>query len=322
MKKIALKNAARGTAFDYAGQSWILLENDDGRALCLSKDIIETRAFDEGNCNNFAVASSKEYLNGAYLDNLLEDVNGPNAFLTTELDLTTDDGLKDYGTCTVTIFLLTVDQYRRNRDVIPNADDWWWLSTAFSTKSNGYESLARVVYADGTLGWNNACDGHYGPRPACYLDSDLLISIEDDEATDDVTPEHAGEIIAALAEQFGGTFATEDQLTTALSFMLGTLRATREKEARQTPCRPRPSSTFRAISRPAARFRSGSATTATTRARRGRTSRRRPAPARSTTSQTRPRRPQRGASRSRPSCSAALLRRPATFSRSEVTLHD
>ena len=40
------------------------------------------------------------------------------------------------------------------------------------------------------------------------------------------------EIIAALAEQFGGTFATEDQLTTALSFMLGTLRATREKEAR------------------------------------------------------------------------------------------
>lgn len=160
MKKIALKNAARGTAFDYAGQSWILLENDDGRTLCLSKDIIETRAFDEGNCNNFAVASSKEYLNGAYLDNLLEDVNGPNAFLTTELDLTTDDGLKDYGTCTVTIFLLTVDQYRRNRDVIPNADDWWWLSTAFSTKSNGYESLARFVDADGTLRWDSAFNGY------------------------------------------------------------------------------------------------------------------------------------------------------------------
>lgn len=165
MKKIALKNAARGTAFDYAGQSWILLENDDGRALCLSKDIIETRAFDEGNCNNFAVASSKEYLNGAYLDNLLEDVNGPNAFLTTELDLTTDDGLKDYGTCTVTIFLLTVGQYRRNRDVIPNADDWWWLSTAFSTKSNGYESLARLVYADGTLSGLLAYYGDFGLRP-------------------------------------------------------------------------------------------------------------------------------------------------------------
>ena len=227
MKKIALKNAARGTAFDYAGQSWILLENDDGRALCLSKDIIETRAFDEGNCNNFAVASSKEYLNGAYLDNLLEDVNGPNAFLTTELDLTTDDGLKDYGTCTVTIFLLTVDQYRRNRDVIPNADDWWWLSTAVSTASNGYEHSARYVLTDGALNGGDACYGFVGLRPACYLDSDLPISFDEQ----DVTAEQAGDIVKELIESFGGSFATEEQLRAAASFMLGTLRATREQEA-------------------------------------------------------------------------------------------
>lgn len=232
MKK-ALKAAARGTIFPYAGEKWVALEHEaSGRTLCLRLDLIPNKPFDENNCNNFATSSSKEWMNGPYLDNLIDAVKGPHAFLTTELDLTADDGLKDYGTCTVTIFLLTVDQYRRNRDVIPNADDWWWLSTAFSTKSNGYESLARRVYADGSLGRNSACYGRLGLRPACYLDSDLLISIEDDEATDDVTPEHAGEIIAALAEQYGGTFATEDQLTTALSFMLGTLRATREKEAR------------------------------------------------------------------------------------------
>ena len=228
MKKIALKNAARGTAFDYAGQSWILLENDDGRALCLSKDIIETRAFDEGNCNNFAVASSKEYLNGAYLDNLLEDVNGPNAFLTTELDLTTDDGLKDYGTCTVTIFLLTVDQYRRNRDVIPNADDWWWLSTAFSTKSNGYESLARLVRSDGTLNGGYAYYGSVGLRPACYLDSDLLISVDSEDTG--IGPQEAGTIVAELVEQFGGTYATGEQFAAEVSFLLGKLRALREAE--------------------------------------------------------------------------------------------
>lgn len=232
MKK-ALKAAARGTIFPYAGEKWVALEHEaSGRTLCLRLDLIPNKPFDENNCNNFATSSSKEWMNGPYLDNLIDAVKGPHAFLTTELDLTADDGLKDYGTCTVTIFLLTVDQYRRNRDVIPNADDWWWLSTAFSTKSNGYESLARRVSSGGSLHWGRAFSGYCGLRPACYLDSDLLISIEDDEATDDVTPEHAGEIIAALAEQFGGTFATEDQLTTALSFMLGTLRATREKEAR------------------------------------------------------------------------------------------
>ena len=232
MKK-ALKTAARGTVFPYAGEKWVVLEHDPaGRTLCLRLDLIPNKPFDENNCNNFATSSSKEWMNGPYLDNLIDAVKGPNAFLQTELDLTADDGLKDYGTCTVTIFSLTVDQYRRNRDVIPNADDWWWLSTAYSTASNGYEHSARRVRIGGALGWGRACDGRDGLRPACYLDSDLLISVEDDEATDDVTPEHAGEIIAALAEQFGGTFATEDQLTTALSFMLGTLRATREKEAR------------------------------------------------------------------------------------------
>ena len=232
MKKIALKNAARGTAFDYAGQSWILLENDlTGRTLCLSKDITETRAFDEGNCNNFAVASSNKYLNGPYLDNLVDTCNGANAFLESELDLTTDDGLKDYGTCTVTIFSLTVDQYRRNRDVIPNADDWWWLSTAYSTASNGYEHSARRVRVDGALDWSGACRGYYGLRPACYLDSDLLISMDGDEQYTGIGPQEAAIIVAELVDQFGGTYATEGQFTAEVSFLLGKLRAIREKEA-------------------------------------------------------------------------------------------
>lgn len=231
MKK-ALKAAARGTIFPYAGEKWVALEHEaSGRTLCLSLDLIPNKPFDENNCNNFATSSSKEWMNGPYLDNLIDAVKGPHAFLTTELDLTTDDGLKDYGTCTVTIFLLTVDQYRRNRDVIPNADDWWWLSTAFSTKSNGYESLARCVGHDGTLSWDYAYFGYYGLRPACYLDSDLLISVEDGDEDTGVGPQEAGTIVAELVEQFGGTYATGEQFVAEVSFLLGKLRAIREKEA-------------------------------------------------------------------------------------------
>ena len=227
MKK-ALKAAARGTMFPYAGEKWVVLEHEPaGRTLCLRLDLIPNKPFDENNCNNFATSSSKEWMNGPYLDNLIDAVKGPHAFLTTELDLTADDGLKDYGTCTVTIFLLTVDQYRRNRDVIPNADDWWWLSTAVSTASNGYEHSARYVYADGSLSWDSAFNGYYGLRPACHLDSDLLISFDEQ----DVTAEQAGDIVKELIESFGGSFATEEQLRAAASFMLGTLRATREQEA-------------------------------------------------------------------------------------------
>ena len=231
MKK-ALKAAARGTIFPYAGEKWGALEHEaSGRTLCLRLDLIPNKPFDENNCNNFATSSSKEWMNGPYLDNLIDAVKGPHAFLTTELDLTADDGLKDYGTCTVTIFSLTVDQYRRNRDVIPNADDWWWLSTAYSTAANGYEHGARCVNSGGSLYWDLAFDGLSGLRPACYLDSDLLISVEDGDEDTGVGPQEAGTIVAELVEQFGGTYATGEQFAAEVSFLLGKLRAIREKEA-------------------------------------------------------------------------------------------
>ena len=231
MKK-ALKAAARGTIFPYAGEKWVALEHEaSGRTLCLRLELIPNKPFDENNRNNFAISSSKEWMNGPYLDNLIDAVKGPHAFLTTELDLTADDGLKDYGACTVTIFSLTVDQYRCNRDVIPNADDWWWLSTAYSTAANGYEHLARLVLSDGALYWSRAYYGYYGLRPACYLDSDLLISVEDGDEDTGVGPQEAGTIVAELVEQFGGTYATGEQFKAEVSFLLGKLRAIREKEA-------------------------------------------------------------------------------------------
>ena len=228
MKK-ALKTAARGTVFPYAGEKWVVLEHDPaGRTLCLRLDLIPNKPFDENNCNNFATSSSKEWMNGPYLDNLIDAVKGPNAFLQTELDLTADDGLKDYGTCNVTIFSLTVDQYRRNRDVIPNADGWWWLSTAYSTASNGYEHSARRVDSDGTLYWDYAYYDYDGLRPACYLDSDLLILVDGEDTG--IGPQEAGTIVAELVEQFGGTYATGEQFTAEISFLLGKLRALREAE--------------------------------------------------------------------------------------------
>ena len=228
MKK-ALKAAARGAIFPYAGEKWVALEHEaSGRTLCLRLDLIPNKPFDENNCNNFATSSSKEWMNGPYLDNLIDAVKGPHAFLTTELDLTADDGLKDYGTCNVTIFSLTVDQYRRNRDVIPNADGWWWLSTAYSTASNGYEHSARSVGSDGALSGGGAYYGSDGLRPACYLDSDLLILVDGEDTG--IGPQEAGTIVAELVEQFGGAYATGEQFTAEISFLLGKLRALREAE--------------------------------------------------------------------------------------------
>lgn len=60
MKK-ALKTAPRGTAFNYAGQRWVVLEHNATGTLCLTEKIVEDRAFDDGNCNDFSKSSSLRY---------------------------------------------------------------------------------------------------------------------------------------------------------------------------------------------------------------------------------------------------------------------
>lgn len=100
-----------------------------------------------------------------------------SALVPTTIDLTSDDGLKDYGETTQKIFLLTCDMYRKYRSIIPNLDDWWWLATAYSTESNGYTSYARNVFTDGALNSVNADYGSTGVRPAFYLKFSILESL-------------------------------------------------------------------------------------------------------------------------------------------------
>lgn len=45
-----------------------------------------------------------------------------------------------------------------------------------------------------------------------------------------IGPQEAGTIVAELVEQFGGTYATGEQFTAEISFLLGKLRALREAE--------------------------------------------------------------------------------------------
>ena len=63
-----------------------------------------------------------------------------------------------------------------NYDIGANQAWYYWLRDAYA----GSASLARYVYSDGALGWDGACRGFSGLRPACNLSSDLLVS----DATD------------------------------------------------------------------------------------------------------------------------------------------
>lgn len=168
---------APSSVISYGGLDCIVLDVEQDKILVLAKESIGNMPFDEGNSNNFPKGTLCKYLNGEFIKTLKANGADTSALIPTTIDLTSDDGLKDYGETTQKIFLLTCDMYRKYRSIIPNLDDWWWLATAYSTESNGYAVNARFVYSDGSLGNGNAYYGDIGVRPAFYLKSSILESL-------------------------------------------------------------------------------------------------------------------------------------------------
>lgn len=168
---------APSSVINYGGLDCIVLDVEQDKILVLAKESIGNMPFDEGNSNNFPKGTLCKYLNGEFIKKLKANGADTSALIPTTIDLTSDDGLKDYGETTQKIFLFTCDMYRKYRSVIPNLDDWWWLATAYSTESNGYAYRARIVYSDGSLGSLIAYGGRLGVRPAFYLKSSILESL-------------------------------------------------------------------------------------------------------------------------------------------------
>lgn len=168
---------APSSVINYGGLDCIVLDVEQDRILVLAKESIGNMPFDEGNSNNFPKGTLCKYLNREFIKKLKANGADTSALIPTTIDLTSDDGLKDYGETTQKIFLLTCDMYRKYRSVIPNLDDWWWLATAYSTESNGYGNYARFVVSDGSLGGSAAYGGSFGVRPAFYLKSSILESL-------------------------------------------------------------------------------------------------------------------------------------------------
>lgn len=185
-KAVAVGSLAPKSVFTYGGVSWVVLQRIGDGVLCLAEKILFQQAFDKDDYNNWEDSSLREHLNNAFLEKLIDAGAAETAFLPMITDLTADDGLKDYGTCEDIISLISCQQYRQYRGIIPNADGWWWTCTAYSTKANGYSYYARYVNSDGTLGNVHACSGSGGVRPLCTLQSSILVSpthIEEDTYT-------------------------------------------------------------------------------------------------------------------------------------------
>lgn len=180
MTKIRLSETKPGDTVIIAGKEYNVLDTDfQGGVFCLAEEIAFYAAFDKGNCNNWATSSLRKSLNEEFRKEI-EDEIGAEALIEIERDLTSDDGLKDYGTCRDKITLITCDEYRKYRYQISNKDDWWWTATAYSAPHSPDSHYARSVTTDGSLGNCHARDWYSGVVPGlCILSSLEVKKVEE-----------------------------------------------------------------------------------------------------------------------------------------------
>ena len=164
-----------GETFKVDDMEFIVLEHTDDGTNVILKDFWKTAKFDD-NTSNYAKSEIRKELNGEFYNKLAVLVGKRNIVEHT-VDLTTDDGRKDYGNVTDDISLLTCDMYRKYVDILDkyNPNKWWWLVTSWSTAANGYHCTVRCVNYDCTLDYIN-CDNYYGVRPFCRLVSSISVS--------------------------------------------------------------------------------------------------------------------------------------------------
>ena len=168
-----IKDYHQGEHFVYGKKNCMVLEHMDDGTPCMVLDEDFESKF--GETNNFAESELRKKLNVEYLDEWVKDGADRASFVLMQVDLTANDGLKDYETCKCFLAPRTCDQHRKYRNLIPNPKNIWeWTATAYSTKENGHPDVAYQVAASGSL-YSDVVYNADGVRPLFKLNPDAII---------------------------------------------------------------------------------------------------------------------------------------------------
>lgn len=168
-----LEGLGIGDTFELVDTTWKILDITSAGYICLA-DSIEDMKFDSDS-NNWENSDLRDYLNEGFLEKIAAEIGLEN-IVPFERDLLSLDGQTEYGKCEDKVSLLTVDEYRKYRNLIPNTKDyWWWLVSPWSTPCNDYKRAVAVVSSAGYISCDD-CISRYGVRPVCIFSSSIFES--------------------------------------------------------------------------------------------------------------------------------------------------
>ena len=170
-----LEEADLGMPVTIGRYEFVVLEQFEDSAAVILKELLDKDIlFGKNNCYD---GSDADKACKAFAEEIAGIV-GAEKLVAHTVDLTSDDGLKDYGSIQRRASLLTADLYRKYVEILDlhKVDRWWWLATPHSTKRHENDLRVKCVSPSGRLDCDYYGYGYYVVRPFCILKSDIFVS--------------------------------------------------------------------------------------------------------------------------------------------------
>lgn len=171
---VKLQDLAPGDTFKIGEHEFIVLEHVGAATAVIRKDLLsEKMAFGKNNNYN---GSDVDARCNAFAEEIAGIIGEDNMLVYT-VDLTSDDGLKDYGMVERKASPLTADRYRQYVEILDKfkIEAFWWLATAYSTPKHDNDVWVKCVSPSGRI----YSDDYYdvsAVRPFCILKSHIFVS--------------------------------------------------------------------------------------------------------------------------------------------------
>ena len=162
-----------GDAFELIEKKWKILDLNENGVFCFCMESLGDKTFDS-ECNEWTSSNLRNYLNTDVYKKIINEIGEENV-IEFDRDLSSLDGQSEYGTCKDFVSLISIDEYRKYRSMIPNFEEWWWTLTPYSTKCNNDEKWLTVVSPGGNINYGRS-NIDRGVRPVCIFSSTLFES--------------------------------------------------------------------------------------------------------------------------------------------------
>lgn len=176
---VLFPNVRDGETFMVGDIEFIKFPDQNGMTPVLARNIAFLSDF--GDNNNLAESKVLKRMQQEFLPKVAEAVGEEN-LCTFKTDLTTWDGLKNYGELESKISLPTMDFYREHVEIFDKykVNRWYWLATPDSAKNHDDPWFVLCASPSGCLTGGNFGSGVYGGvRPFLYFVSSIFGSCEE-----------------------------------------------------------------------------------------------------------------------------------------------